>query len=259
MLSVADLYYCVTSAARQPVRPSRGLPYLPSVSVQGRRVTGLAAPRYLPSWMTGQHLAQRIKDDVAERVSPWTAAFRIGPWIAVPVLLAIAVFDAPDLLQSLGMPRSPGVMALLCAGFMASMWPMLKVLSSAASYTGHAAAAHDSVRRHTREVIDERALHLFDDYTSDTPPAERGRIFDELVDMAADPDRAWLISGAVDHMRETIEHKRETAEARRQQAARDAADAAARILAPQLRTVQDVLEQPIGVQTRPAKPPARPR
>lgn len=222
--------------ARPRWRVVPGLPFLPAATVSGRRVTGLGAPRYLPSATTEVDLAEQTRAHVAQYVSGRDMALRVGPRVAGPILLLSTLLVGPRALALVGVHGLTWVWTVLLVGLIAAVMHLATVLRDVEVYTGRAAAAARFVRAHTREVTDERALDLLEAYCVDLPPAQRDRIYDELVDMAADPQRAWLVSGAVDHMRDTIE-------ARRRQAARDAAAAAGRILtgADPMGSVQDAV------------------
>lgn len=230
----------VTDPARLGYRVAPGLPFLPSVTVSGRRITGLGAPRYLPSAMAEADLAEQTKAHVAQCVSGRDIARRIGPRVVGPILLLGASLVGPRVLTLVGVHGLAWAWTVLLVGVIAgaALMHLSTVLHDVEAYTGRAAAAAQFVRARTRAVSDERALDLLEDYCADMPLSERDRIYDELVDMAADPHRSWLVSGAVDHMREAIE-------ARRRQTACDAAAAAGRILAgTACSSVQDVVPAP---------------
>ena len=237
-------------AARDRLR--RGtLLYLPAARVTDCRIEGLGTPRYLPSSRTPADLDQAIRDHVTASATPRDVLKGLGPWIAGPFVMLLAIAVVPDLLTATDIQRPIWLGTLLYAGLLASTMHLLSLLTHAIE-SRRATAARDAVTMTTREVPDERAMTLHAAYTRGLPPAESARIYDELLNMSSDSDRAWLIDGAVDHMRRSIEE-------RRLQAARTAEATAASILAPQTRPVQDVLDRPAAAHPWPVQPAAGPR
>lgn len=237
-------------AARDRLR--RGaLLYLPEARVTDGAIEGLGVPRYLPSSRTPADLDQAIRDHVTASATPRDVLKGLGPWIAGPVVMLLSIAVVPDLLAATDIQRPIWLGTLLYAGLLASTMHLLSLLTHAID-SRRATAAREAVTMTTRQVPDERAMTLHAAYTRGLPPAESARIYDELLDLSSDPDRAWLIDGAVDHMRRSIEE-------RRLQAARTAEAAAASILAPQTSPVQDVLARPAAAHPWPVQPAAGPR
>lgn len=208
-------------------RVTPGLPYLPVVDVDpdSGRVTGLGAARYLHGSMTAQQLAESVTSHVATEAPQQQAALRVGLVFATPLALLINALWLPGMLRTFGLAEqwALGLSVVLIGGLLASLLRLQAVLGDVDKHTGRRQAAAWFVRAVTTEVTDERAMGLFEAYARPLPPAERQRIHQELLAISSDPDRAYLIPGAVDHMRATIE-------TRRQDHARALADTAGRIL-----------------------------